>query len=265
VSSRGRWWYFPLQLLVRTPLALLVATALALGGGLPRAPARGDRREAAYLGLLVGVYLAAALASSYNLGIRHLLPVLPFLYLPAAAWAAARTPRAVLLVALLAVEAALLAPRWMSATATWWLGDRDPLQRAVLAGDMAYHQELAELGRQARRRGLEPLHVLYPQLAPAELAVDVPEARLVSPPVAELPAGWYAVSLLLETYVPALERSSPRELRGHEALLELARAWEPVLAAVHRGEPHGSVAGPFRLYRLREPVAVESPRAPGLR
>src|SRR5258708_15272228 len=34
MTSRGRWWYFPVLLLVKTPLPLLLATACALAAAL---------------------------------------------------------------------------------------------------------------------------------------------------------------------------------------------------------------------------------------
>ncbi|MDT8306951.1 MAG: hypothetical protein RRC07_13540 [Anaerolineae bacterium] len=73
--------YFPVAFLVKTPLATLVL--LVLSGYLllrPRARA-ADRRRTLFLLIPAVVYFAASMQSALNIGYRHLLPILPFLYL----------------------------------------------------------------------------------------------------------------------------------------------------------------------------------------
>jgi 4-amino-4-deoxy-L-arabinose transferase-like glycosyltransferase len=75
---QGWWQYFPVAFAVKTPLPTLLFTLLTIG-----ALVRGRRldwpRELA-LGLFPLVYGAASLTSTLNIGYRHLLPVLPFLF-----------------------------------------------------------------------------------------------------------------------------------------------------------------------------------------
>jgi hypothetical protein len=80
----GGWWYFfPVAFMLKTPVALHVLMLIALAGAW--AVARGGRwREAlahparpAFLG--AGLFLAALLASRVNIGVRHALPMMPFL------------------------------------------------------------------------------------------------------------------------------------------------------------------------------------------
>ncbi len=76
----GVWYYFPVAFALKTPpltLALLLLTPLGLA--LRRLPSPGWRHEAALLALPV-VYFATSLTSRLNIGYRHLLPVLPFLF-----------------------------------------------------------------------------------------------------------------------------------------------------------------------------------------
>jgi Dolichyl-phosphate-mannose-protein mannosyltransferase len=256
MSSRGRWWYFPVLLLAKTPLPLLAATACALaaaaaaglgrrrkgrgrdaaGGGhspepveslaaqsgAPLEPGRGTagspngaasdlRRlrgadssfggpppggDAAAgpghplrgrLGVLVAttaaVYLAVAAGSNYNAGIRHLLPILPLLYLPAALWAAPR-PRAaaVLLLALLA-ESLALAPVWSTSTNTWWLGERNPLRFALALDNAYYPQNLLALREAAERCHLRPLRVVDPAIPALEIDAYLGRGVAFTPPV----------------------------------------------------------------------------------
>jgi hypothetical protein len=81
-SSGGWWWFFPYCAALKTPLGTLAVLALAAAAGL-RARAGGVATPTrvgsgtAPLWILIGVYGAASLASSIQIGIRHLLPMLP--------------------------------------------------------------------------------------------------------------------------------------------------------------------------------------------
>lgn len=85
-SQFGRWWYFPLAWCVKTPVPLIVSSLAGIGLAVARV-----RREPRWCGLLLlGPVLVwgPALASSLNLGVRHLLPAVPFLAV-AGGWAVA--------------------------------------------------------------------------------------------------------------------------------------------------------------------------------
>jgi tetratricopeptide (TPR) repeat protein len=76
ISPDGFWGYFPIVFAVKTPLPtmfLLAATVVVLLHG------HGSK---AYLGLALPplIYFILAIWSRFNLGIRHLLPVYPFLF-----------------------------------------------------------------------------------------------------------------------------------------------------------------------------------------
>ena len=74
----GGWpLYFPITFAVKTPVSVLILLLVASGITLvaPREPV------AAFLLLPVGLYGLMVLRSSLNLGYRHLLPMLPFLYI----------------------------------------------------------------------------------------------------------------------------------------------------------------------------------------
>lgn len=258
VSSRGRWWYFPAVLLVKTPLAV-IAAALAFFVGWARTAERlPERRRRGVPPLLIlsaaaAVYLGVAMASSYNLGVRHLLPVLPVLYLPAASWAARRRWRAAAVVGLLAAESLALAPLWMSATNTWWLGRYNPTRFALSAGDAEYHQNFIALADAARRRGIERLHVVYPLVSEREIRAYLPRAAVAGPAAAAEGGEWYAVNMTLEQYLPAIRRARPEDVRSYASLAALAETWEPLWRQiVARGDDHGWVAATFHLYRIRE-------------
>jgi hypothetical protein len=89
ISSTGHWWYFPLALAIKVPLPLLI---FAVIGGVALARRRfGPDAENPTVWLVFApplVFLAIAMTSQLNLGVRHVLPVFPFLLLLAAAGAA---------------------------------------------------------------------------------------------------------------------------------------------------------------------------------
>ncbi len=92
VSSHGWWWYFPLAFVLKTPLPLLlsilVAGVVAAGQGFRRfrsiSRLTDDAGTTMAIGLFPLLYAGASLFSTVNIGYRHLLPVLPFIYITVA-------------------------------------------------------------------------------------------------------------------------------------------------------------------------------------
>jgi 4-amino-4-deoxy-L-arabinose transferase-like glycosyltransferase len=249
VRSDGAWWYFPLALLLKTPLALLVAGAVVAVRR--SAPATGvrHRREAVPILVAVAVYVTAAVSSSYNIGLRHLLPVLPLLGLPLALGLARRPRLARGVVLLLAVESLVLAPLWVPATNTWWLGEHNPTRFALGAGDVENRQGLVALAKEARRRGLRDLGVLDFGLHPAVLAAYLPDARPVRPGD-PLPEGWYVVNVWVEQLVPAVLDGDSEAIYSYEHHRAVAERWEEPWRRIRRGEEMGWIAGTYHLYRV---------------
>lgn len=77
-SAEGFAWYFPYAFLVKTPLLTLFLLVLALiwllGNG-------RFRSRALFLSIPILAYFLFSSQSALNIGYRHLLPVLPFVYL----------------------------------------------------------------------------------------------------------------------------------------------------------------------------------------
>ena len=103
VYRHGPWWYFPAAVLIKStlPLQILLLAAVVL---------RLDRRVGAgrLVALLipVAVYMGVVSSSHFDIGVRHLLPIYPFLYVVAAGAATALPTRGVVgrgLVAVLVV------------------------------------------------------------------------------------------------------------------------------------------------------------------
>lgn len=79
ISEEGWWYYFPVALLIKTPIALLL---LVLAGAWTLVRRREPGAlQAAFLVVPVAVFLGVAMTSGINLGLRHVLPIYPFLLL----------------------------------------------------------------------------------------------------------------------------------------------------------------------------------------
>ncbi len=82
-GTAGWWYYFPIAFLLKTPIALLLLVALGFVICFRRGRELGPLRLAFVLVPIV-VFLGAAMASGINLGLRHVLPIYPFVLLLAA-------------------------------------------------------------------------------------------------------------------------------------------------------------------------------------
>lgn len=80
IYSRGQWFFFPAMLLIKTTITLLVLVALA-----PFARFRNQLREMLFLSVPPVFFLLVAISSKLNLGVRHILPVYPFMIVLAGA------------------------------------------------------------------------------------------------------------------------------------------------------------------------------------
>jgi len=87
VYPHGRWSYFPVAFAIKTTLGLLILLALV-----PFAIARSRIecwRELLFLIVPAAIYFVVAMGSGMNIGVRHILPVYPFLMI-LAGWGASR-------------------------------------------------------------------------------------------------------------------------------------------------------------------------------
>jgi hypothetical protein len=83
-GMHGWWQYFPVAFAVKTPLPTLLTIGLTLGTLIaPGAKRRRSLTDELTLGLFPLLYGAASLTSTLNIGYRHLLPILPFLFVSA--------------------------------------------------------------------------------------------------------------------------------------------------------------------------------------
>lgn len=91
-SDTGWWYYFPVVFAVKSTLAGLLAAAIVLAAGMlavVRRTARVSFRDLPILAIGLAFppvfYFAVSMTSGINIGMRHILPVYPFLYVGVAA------------------------------------------------------------------------------------------------------------------------------------------------------------------------------------
>lgn len=81
-SLKGWWYYFPVAFLIKTPVSLLL---LMIGGLVVCAKRwRTFLRDEVFLLVPIVCYLALAMTAKLNIGLRHILPLYPFVLLLAA-------------------------------------------------------------------------------------------------------------------------------------------------------------------------------------
>ena len=115
----GWWWYFPFAFLVKTPFPSLLLFGYGVVDALRRW--RGSAGREAFLLLPILAYGLVTLTSKVNLGVRHLIPILPFLMILAAGiripetnpWAVWRGRLAFLGVPVTALSTLLAAPHFL--------------------------------------------------------------------------------------------------------------------------------------------------------
>jgi 4-amino-4-deoxy-L-arabinose transferase-like glycosyltransferase len=104
----GLWYFYPTAFVIKSTLGFLALLTLAVIA--VKSWSGESHRQAAYLLVPPVLFMAAAMNAGTNMGIRHVLPVYPFLILAAAAGAwtlAQRRPAwALVVVALLTIHAA---------------------------------------------------------------------------------------------------------------------------------------------------------------
>jgi hypothetical protein len=86
ISQSDRWYYFPVAFLIKTPISLI----LLFFGGLVFCALKWKTffRNGIFVLVPLFFYMAVAISSGINIGLRHILPIYPFVILLAALCAA---------------------------------------------------------------------------------------------------------------------------------------------------------------------------------
>ena len=91
-SPDGWWYYFPVAFLIKTPVAFITLIVIGVVVYLRRWRELGVT-AGAFIGVSLAVYLGFAVANTFQVGVRHVLPLYPFFLLAAAVAAMALSRR----------------------------------------------------------------------------------------------------------------------------------------------------------------------------
>lgn len=238
-SKTGWWYYFPLAMLFKTPLATLAAAVVATAAMLWRLrlqPAQTHEHWWAALCLTIpcAIYGVAAMRSNLNLGLRHILPVYPLLFVLislglAELW---NCRRRIAIVALAILAAALVAeslaahPNYIAFFNAAAGGSRGGVH---LLGDsnLDWGQDLKLLARWRRAHPDEKLYLAYFGMADPGYYVDfvaLPGTSSSLTP-AEEPAGPGVIAIsathLQGIYVDAAAQRRYRKLLAEQEPFEV--------------------------------------------
>jgi len=213
--EHGWWYYFPLAFVLKTPLPTLLL--LALAGARSQVARRTTASSCPTLHLLLFplLYAAAALFSTVDIGYRHLLPILPFLFVFASRLASSpRSPSLLtrvlppLLLLWLAVSTLSISPNYL-AFFNELAGGAAGGYRYLVDSNLDWGQNLWQLRAWMEENGVE--RVYYAHYSPAEPQVYGIEADFLPPDPRAVPfapwhpaAGTYAIgaTVLQGSYTP---------------------------------------------------------------
>ncbi len=158
----GWWYFFPVVLAVKTPLGLLLLGAA--GWALVLARARAVPWQQVLTAVFPLAILAVGMASRIDLGVRHILPVYPFVAL-LAAWAITAAMRqrasavaAVALAAWVVVEPAFVHPDYIAYFNP--LAGSHP-EHVLAESDLDWGQDLARLSNRLQELHANEVSIAY--------------------------------------------------------------------------------------------------------
>jgi len=241
--EQGWWYFFPFAILIKTPLALLV---LALGGVVALAR-RGRKTWETLLFLLLppAAFLVAAMTATLNIGLRHVLPIYPFLLLAAGSalawsWERRRGWLAVLLLALATFESLSVYPDYLTFFNRAVGGPRHG-HRYLVDANLDWGQDLKGLQRFMERHDIEHVNLSYFGTAdPDYHGIDC----------THLPgAPFFAQDRIAEPRLPGYVAVSATNLHG----VYFDRDRRDLYAPLLEREPEAVIGGSIHLYRVERP------------
>ena len=250
----GSPWYFPLAFIYKTPPTFWLVAVLALLAAGRSLVVAGDRREAIRaatydrwpLYVILAIYGVVAVRTHFNIGLRHVMPMLPPLAilmgqaaawrLPGHAWSQAVPAVAA---ALLAIEGAAAWPHYIAYFSPLVGGTREGY-RHLVDSNLDWGQDLPALRRRLDERGINGpnTYLAYFGTAIPEhygircnvLAGYGPRTEETLPPVS-WSGGTYCVSASLLQGVCLLEAHGPWTADRERAYQALTADVEHVVAS----------------------------------
>ncbi len=250
-SRIGWWYYFPFAMGVKSPLSLLAAALASIAAAIHAFRARSFSGRfldhpgvwtAACLIIPPAVYLAVAMKSNLNLGLRHVLPVYPFIFI-AIGLAASSVWRRVPKVSQMAtgffaltlfIEARIAFPDYIAFFNGLVGGTRGGL---YLLGDsnLDWGQDLKLLARWQQKNPGIPLYLVYFGIAdPSAYGIEY----------VNFPGGWMFNPKFEIRTDPGILAISATNLQG----IYLSKDARDAYAIVKKREPLEVLGGSIYLY-----------------
>ncbi|MFA6954532.1 MAG: glycosyltransferase family 39 protein [Thermoanaerobaculia bacterium] len=200
LSDHGWWYYYPVVLAVKTPVPLMLLTAIGIVVAIARYRERRDWRVLAPL-LATAAMLVTTPAINVNTGIRYVAPIFGLLSVIAAAgpgraldagFGRVRQLIAMAPLALLVLSCSLAHPDYL---AFFNFFARNHPEKIVVDGDLDWGQDLLRLNEEVARRGIGDLSLAY--FGTAQPNVHITAARVRPLPPGTRVTGWVAASRMI--------------------------------------------------------------------
>jgi len=254
ISADGWWYYFPIAFLIKTPSALIV---LFFAGLVVYVKRRRELEIANELFVVVPivVYLGVAMTSGINLGLRHILPIYPFVLLIGVAAAkelmAARRPIGRIALAAVAVFWLVRYADHYPRTLTYFnlfVGGSSNGYKYLVDSNLDWGQHLKLLKRWMDERGVSHVNLAYFGTAdPAYYGIDC--THLPGAPT-------FALPLIAKPKLPGYVAISATVLSG----VYLPPSWRLFYSGFREQTPVGSVGNSILVYWVdRWPEAPAEP------
>ncbi|HEV8680618.1 MAG TPA: glycosyltransferase family 39 protein [Stellaceae bacterium] len=255
IAVHGSWAFFPVLILVKSPLPFLIAVAIGAAVLLRR-----DRRDWRRMAPLIGALaiIASVMPSPINIGLRHVLPALPLLAIVAAVGlgrllevpvAAHRAALAWVLVAWQTGEAAAAAPDYLPYFNQLALGQP---QRIVTGSDLDWGQDVRRLAETLQQRRVEGLHLALHTSNDAQV-YGVPPFEILYP--GQPAVGWIAISEQMRAYYCA----GYRWLDAYRPAAQVGASIRLYHVPGPPAEPSRPAAAQRFDWRVPQPCATASP------
>ncbi len=252
VYRGGKLWFFPLAFLIKMPVATLILLATGVWG-LYRY--RSSSRRVILVWLLPLLYFGNAVRSSLNIGYRHILPILPFLFVIAAGAVRLLRRRALtqtLSLALcgwLAVASVGMHPYYL-AYFSEVVGGPDEGYRYLAVSDLDWGQDLPGLRDYVQEHDVDTLYLSWFGTTPPEhYGLDYQRLPSWPPPEHLEQVAWHADYPLPGTYAISVANLVAARLPGQDPF-----------AAFRAKEPQARIG--YSVYIYEVPAKPEGDQAP---
>jgi len=242
ISEQGFWLYFPVAFAIKTPLPTLLLLFGAMGISLFR---RRDYLPRFFLLIPVVLYFSLAVWSRLNIGLRHILPIYPFLFVfiggtAAELWREEKWLKKGLLI-LLAVyylfSSFSLYPHYLAFFNELTGGPKNG-HKVLLDSNLDWGQDLKGLRRWMERNGVKKIYFLYFGKAdPRYYGIDA----------FYLPGSW-VVHDSPNNILPGYLAVSATHLYGAD--LYLTEQEKEILKSFELGEPVADIGYSILIYKV---------------